>query len=288
MSGRPNAEAHQQGLDAFLTAERRRLIDELESIAFEMGSVDMCVRLGIGAEERYEGHHHITQLLLRKNLKQCEFAEELVCALREGRTGVAVALTRTLLEGGVELSWAADGQLRSSPEERLLRILRRGYEAIAEVSSLPPSQQAVLDDITNRGLKLSPESARNAMQEMDAAERRAGGDPYWESHYGQFQLSSDYVHTSFLGPGRFTIVDDEIHVEMNSDPTEGLAALRWGLFYFVRGADAVLRLVGLDADSKRIVERYAEIRDVAHEELSKVLADSVTEPEGKEPLNDGT
>jgi hypothetical protein len=83
---RPNEEAHQEGLQAFLTPERRRLIDEFEAIAFEMSSVETCQRVGIAAEERYEGHHHITQLLVRKNLKQCEFAEELVCALREGRT----------------------------------------------------------------------------------------------------------------------------------------------------------------------------------------------------------
>jgi hypothetical protein len=50
-----------------------------------VGPEDMCVRIGIGAEERYEGHHDITQLLLRKKLNQREFAEQLVCALREGR-----------------------------------------------------------------------------------------------------------------------------------------------------------------------------------------------------------
>lgn len=170
------------------------------------------------------------QLLVRKNLKQCEFAEELVCALRSGRTSVALALTRTLLEGGVELSWAADDQLRGAADERLLRILRRGYEAIAEVNPVPPSEQAVLDDIIDQGLKLSPESARNAMEEMDAAEIRAGGDAYWQSHYTQFEISSDYVHTSFLGPARFAIVGDEMQVDMNPDLTEGMAALRWGLF----------------------------------------------------------
>jgi hypothetical protein len=62
-----------------------------------------------------------------------------------------------------------------------------------------------------------------------------------------------------------------MHVAMNPDPTEGMAALRWGMFYFARGADAVLRLVGLDADSKRIVSRYAVIRDLAETELDKVL-----------------
>ena len=268
---RPDEEAHQEGLRAFLTPGRRRLIDELESIAFEMGAIQMCQRIGIGAEERYEGHHHITQLLARKNLKQCEFAEELVSALRDGRTSVAIALTRTLLEGGVELSWAADSQLRGTPKERLLRILRRGYEEIAEVGSLPPSERAALDDITNRDLKLSPESARNAMQEMDAAEIRAGGDAYWESHYTQFEISSDYAHTSFLGPARFTIVGENMEIDMNPDPTEGMAALRWGLFYFVRGADAVLRLTDLDTDSERIVRRYADIRDLAEDELREVI-----------------
>lgn len=276
--GRPDDKAHQEGLQAFLTPERRQLIDELEAIAFEMGSVEMCQRIGIAAEERYEGHHHITQLLVRKNLKQGEFAEELVCALRDGRTGVALALTRTLLEGGVELSWAADSQLRKdTPEERLLRILRRGYEAIAEVGSLPPSEQAVLDDITQRGLKLSPESARNAMEQMDAAEARAGGDVYWESHYKQFEISSDYVHTSLLGPARFAIVGDNMEIDMNPDPTEGMASLRWGLFYFVRGADAVLRLTGLNADAERIVGRYAAIRELAEGELEKVLREPTTD-----------
>jgi hypothetical protein len=174
MNRRPDEEAYQEGLQAFLTRERSQVIDEFEAIAFQMGSMEMCERIGIGAEERYKGHHHITQLLVRKNLKQCEFAEELVCAIRDGRTGVAIAVTRTLLEGGVELSWAADENLRESPEDRLLRILRRGYEAIAEVGSLPPSEHAVLDEIAERRLKLSPESARNAMEEMDAAELRWG------------------------------------------------------------------------------------------------------------------
>ena len=174
--------------------------------------------------------------MVRKNLKQREFADELVCALRGGRTGVALALTRTLLEGGVELSWAADDQLRGTSEDRLLRILRRGYEAIAEVSPLPPNELAVLTDVRARGLRLSPEPSRNAMEQIDAAELRAGGDAHWESHYEQFQIGSDYVHTSFLGPARFTIIRDEMHVDINPDFIEGVAALRWGLFYFVRGA----------------------------------------------------
>jgi len=265
--------AREAGLALFLTPERRQLIDVLRDLAVELGTSATCVRIGIAAEERYDGHHHITQLLTRKHLKQCEFAQALASELLEGRTGVALALTRTLLEGGIELAWAADAQLRGTAEERLLRILRRGYEAIAEVSALPASEQAVLDDCRVRELKLSPESARNAMQEMDAAEVRAGGSAYWESHYQQFQISSDYVHTSFLGPGRFTIVGDEMHVDMNPDPTEGMAALRWGLFYFVRGADAVLRVVGLDGDSEALVGRYADVRDLAHAELRKVLRD---------------
>jgi hypothetical protein len=269
---RPDQAAHEQGLRLFLTPERRKLIDELEQLAFEMGAVETAQRLGIAAEERYESQHHITQLLVRKNLKQCEFAEELATALRDARTSVALALTRTLLEGGVELSWAADNQLRSTPEERLMRILRRSYEALAEVGTLPSSERAVLDECIARNLKLSPESARNAMQEMDAAEVRAGGSAYWESHYQQFQISSGYVHTSFLGPARFAIVGEEMHVDMNPDPTEGIAALRWGLFYFVRGADAVLRVVGLDDESTKIVERYAAIKPVAEAELADVLA----------------
>jgi hypothetical protein len=275
---RPNEEGYTQGLQLFLTPERRRLIGELEAIAFDMGSVETNRRIGIAAEDGYDGHHHITQLLVRKNLKQGEFAEELICALRNGRTGAALALTRTLLEGGVELSWAADKQLRGTSEQRLLRILRRGYEAMAEVSPLPSGEQAVLTDATARGLRSSPESARNAMQEMDAAEVRAGGGAYWESHYEQFQVSSDYVHTSFLGPARFTIIDTQIHVNMNPDPIEGMAALRWGLFYFVRGADAVLRLVGLDADSQLVVARYSAITSLAADELQKVLCVSGSEP----------
>jgi hypothetical protein len=271
MNRRPDEEAHQQGLEEFLTPERRQVIDELEALAFQMGSVEMCQRIGSGAETRYEGHHHITQLLVRKNLKQCEFAEELVCAIRDGRTSVAIAFTRTLLEGSVELSWAADQNLRGAERDRLLRILRRGYEAIAEVGLLPPSEQTVLNEITKRRLKLSPESARNAMQEMDAAEVRAGGTPYWESHYKQFEISSDYVHTSFLGPARFMMVGEEMQIDLNPDLTEGMTALRWGLFYFVRGADAVLRLSALDPDAERIVARYAAIRDLAESELQRIL-----------------
>jgi hypothetical protein len=268
---RPDQAAHEEGLRAFLTPERRQLIDGLQQLAFDMGSVETAQRLGIAAEERYEGRHHITQLLVRKNLKQCEFAEELASALLDGRTSVALALTRTLLEGGVELSWAADGQLRGTPEKRLMRILRRGYEALAEASEVPPSERAVLDEALARRLKLSPESARNAMQEMDAAEVRAGGSAYWESHYQQFQISSDYVHTSFLGPARFAIVDDVMDIDMNPDETEGMAALRWGLFYFVRGADAVLRLVGLDDEAAAIVQRYAVLKPIADAELAKIL-----------------
>lgn len=90
---RPDEEGYRQGLHLFLTPERRRLIDELEAIAFDMGAVETNRRIGIAAEDRYDGHHHITQLLVRKNLKQCEFVEELICALRGGRTGVALALT---------------------------------------------------------------------------------------------------------------------------------------------------------------------------------------------------
>ena len=113
---------------------------------------------------------------------------------------------------------------------------------------------------------------------MDAAEVRAGGAAYWESHYEQFQISSDYVHTSFLGPARFTVIGDEMHVDLNPDPIEGVAALRWGLFYFVRGADAVLRLVGLDAESQQIVVRYGSIKDLADDELDKVLRVAGSQP----------
>ena len=91
----------------------------------------------------------------------------------------------------------------------------------------------------------------------------------------QSSIKSKYVHTSFLGPARFTIVGDEtIHIDVNPNPTEGIAALRWGLFCFVRGVDAVLRLVGLDADSERIVDRYAAVRDLAGEELRKAQHNS--------------
>jgi hypothetical protein len=92
--------------------------------------------------------------------------------------------------------------------------------------------------------------------------------------YEQFQIGSDYVHTSFLGPARFTIIRDEMHVDINPDFIEGVAALRWGLFYFVRGADAIMRLVGLDGESKRIVARYAAITELADRGLQKVLPDS--------------
>lgn len=56
-----------------------------------------------------------------------------------------------------------------------------------------------------------------------------------------------------------------------------MASLRWGLFYFVRGADAVLRLTGLDADAERIVGRYAAIRELAEGELGKVLREPTTD-----------
>lgn len=270
---RPDAEAHAEGLAQFLTAGRRQLIGELQDIAVQMGSIATLEQIGIAAEERYGGNHHITQLLVRKNLKQCEFAEALAGELTEGRTTVALAVTRTLLEGAVELAWAADGQLRGTPQDRLFRILRRGYEALGQVSTLPPAEQAVLDQCLARELKVSPGSPRSAMQEMDAAEVRAGGQPYWESHYQQFAISSDVIHASFLGPARFTIVGDEMHVDMNPGETEGAAALRWGLFYFVRGADAVFRLVGLDDDSQKLVARYAAIKQLADDELKKTLRD---------------
>jgi hypothetical protein len=64
-----------------------------------------------------------------------------------------------------------------------------------------------------------------------------------------------------------------MHIDMNPDPTEGMAALRWGLFYFVRGADAVLHLTGLDKDAERIVGRYAGIRGLAEDELLRVLGE---------------
>lgn len=83
---RPNEAAHQQGLSQFLTPERRRLIDELQQLAYRMGSVQTCQQIGIAAEEGYEGHHHITQPLVRKNLKQSEFAEDLAAVLLDGRT----------------------------------------------------------------------------------------------------------------------------------------------------------------------------------------------------------
>jgi L-amino acid N-acyltransferase YncA len=268
---RPDEAAHQQGLAQFLTPERRQLIDELQQLGYWMGSVQMSQRIGIAAQEGYE-HLHITQLLVRKNLKQSEFAEDLAAALLDGRTAVALALTRTLLEGGVELSWAADAQLPGTPEDRLLRILRRGYEALAAVSALPPSERAVLDDAVARGLNLSPNSARNAMQEMDRAEVQAGGSAYWESHYEQFRVSSGYVHTSFVGPARFRVTSEAMEIDMNPDPLEGMSSLRWGLYYFARGADAVLRLVGLDDDVNHVVERYAAVRELADSELDKVMS----------------
>ena len=90
--------------------------------------------------------------------------------------------------------------------------------------------------------------------------------------YNQFALSSDYIHAGFLGPGKFAIVGgSEMHVDMNPDAMEGVAALRWGLFYFVRGADAVLRLVGLDEESAEVATRYRAIKPLADAELRAVI-----------------
>lgn len=58
---------------------------------------------------------------------------------------------------------------------------------------------------------------------------------------------------------------------MDPDMSEGLAALRLGLFYFVRSAEAVARLVGLDDVKEHLVSEYAGIKDLAEAELDKVL-----------------
>ena len=75
---------------------------------------------------------------------------------------------------------------------------------------------------------------------MDRKEVKAGGSAYWESHYAQFGMSSDFMHDPFVGVGVFALTPtgDEIHLDLTQDISLGVHALRWGGFYFVRGVDA--------------------------------------------------
>lgn len=257
----------------WLTPNRDKLTGALTTMTDEVGSMQTAERIGAAAEATYEGHHHITQLLVRKNLKQCEFAAAVASAFRAGHMNVALALTRTLLEGAIEMSWAADVDSTDESKNRLIRILASGYRAMAEVSSLPDAEQSVVDCAESYGLKHAPD-VRAAMQSMDAREVKLGGEPFWESHYKQFALSSDYIHASFLGPGRFHIGDDEIIVRADPDMTEGIAALRWSIHYFAWGASTIARLVRLEDLADAIVQDYAAIKSLAEQELEAVLAPS--------------
>jgi hypothetical protein len=260
---------NEEALRALLTTARLQLAAWLDQRAGDMGSVETCERVGAAIQARYETPA-ITQLLLRKNLKQVEFAEGLVSSFKAGRGNVGLVLSRTLLEGTVELAWMTKQGLPGSAEDRMLRVLSRLYGELVQRGQLPARELAVLEEARRRGLGLSPKF-RTMMHELDKAEMQDGGTPYWESHYGHFEVGSGYAHSSLLGPGRFTLDDDHMHVDMNPDPAENVAALRWGIYYFAVGAAAVLELAGLDGESSDIAKAYADIKPVAEVELDAVL-----------------
>lgn len=117
----------------FLTPARARLVQAIRELAALTTSTDVIADIGASADETFE-NDHVTQLLVRKTLKQGDFASALADALETGSTSSATALSRTLLEESVVLCWAAvdiaepddadEAAVRARREERKTRTKR--------------------------------------------------------------------------------------------------------------------------------------------------------------------
>lgn len=265
---------------ASLTPDGIELATRLDALVTSVAARSIVDRLVVATMDAFDGDLLIVQLLVRRHLKQVEFSKAVVGETLAERHLAALALTRTVLEGAVALSWAASTNQRPEACTRLHRILAAGFEAMeVERPGLPAREQAFLDNARSRKLK-NPPDTRSAMQAMDAFEQRSGGKVHWESHYQHFAFASDYIHAGVYGPGVFAQHPDGLVIKVAPDGRQGLAALRWGLFYFARGVDAIARLAGDNELKADITAAYAELKPLAQKTLDDMLdaAESDLEP----------
>jgi len=256
-----------------LTENGRIVAERLKALVVFFGSEEPVAQLATAATETFEGDLLMMQLIVRKHLKAVEFTRAVVCECCAGRGNVALALTRTVLEGAVQLSWAADTDDLAQAAKRLQRILKAGYEAMVDegCGPLPPVEQRSLDDALSRRVK-NPPTMRGAMQAMDARERRTGGKPHWETHYQNFSFASGYVHAGFLGPGVFHVRPDALVIDINPNQRQTTAALRWCLLYFARSVDAACRLAGARNLADHVADEYRALKPVAQRALDDLEA----------------
>ena len=247
------------------------LADALEELVGDWATPERVSCLGVAADEVY-GHHLLTQLLVRRHLKQVLFAQAVVGEYRAERHLPALALTRPVLEGAVQLSWAAAVDQSGQCQLRMERILAAGLEEMAATdAAVPAFEGAFLSEARRRNLK-KPPSTRQAMRALDARERRRARSPFWESHYEQYGIASRHLHASFLGPGVFRLRPDGLVLDPKPDDAQGVAALRWCLFYFALATDAITRMVALKDMQQQIADSYDTLRPLAQSALDSAAA----------------
>lgn len=95
-----------------LTENGRIVAERLTELAAFFSSEETVTQLATAATETFEGDLLMMQLIVRKHLKAVEFTRAVASECCAGRGNVALALTRTVLEGAVQLSWAAAAHAR--------------------------------------------------------------------------------------------------------------------------------------------------------------------------------
>jgi hypothetical protein len=248
----------------YLEPEHVWIAGWVEDVAGAYGRVQEIERIATAASELVRDDLLALQWLMRSFLKACELAESLIDDFMSQRFVSAQAMTRALLEGAATLAWVIDEAEHSGRIKRVHRCLLTSYEERLEKGhTLPPREQSFLVEARLTRLKQRPD-VRGLLQTLDLTEKRRGGSAYWESHYKQFGLSSDFMHDPFVGVGVFALDRKAglMHIDLNPDVRVGLLALRWGGFYLVRCLDAILRFAGLGEDTDEVARRYGVFKTV--------------------------
>lgn len=256
-----------------LSRVQRRVATRYSRLAYDFGGEEIASEFGIAAQQVF-GDPRFGQLLIQLQLKHVELSKTLIDAFRDRRFSATAVLVRPLLEGAVKLLWAAVPASVDDRRKRLLRLLIRAYADLEELgTTLLPGEQALVDEGRALGLRAAPDT-RGAMRAVDAAGRQEGLEPFVESHYSQFALSSQHLHVHLDGPAVFREDKQSSELVVFLEPRIGLGfvSLRWSLYYFATATQAIAILLELDDRRDRIVRRYKEIAGEAEEEVQRLLA----------------
>lgn len=216
---------------------------------------------------------NVAQLVVQLHFKHVEMAGEMVGALRRCHFATAATLSRTLLEGGVTLTWAiANGDAVEPSYDQLLRILAKGYQdqerqaARSKAPALTRPEQDVLNEATARGLAQMPHLA-GRMLDLDKVWADLGSSTRASDHYQHYSVTSAYAHPSRLGLALFSTTPAGLGVFAQGQTLLGAAALYYGAIYFCVAYQCSSMLAGVSSQADWIAERRATM----HPLLSRLV-----------------